>query len=192
MRPSKAHSMIAVVVGTALSALTPSLSAEQIASEETIHNVSRYCTACWRKARVPTDRWGDCTQEVLCRLLERVPGENWSQLLTVETEERRELIRAIDTIKKREQRRKKWNSDSLDQYADRSESPRNQTLEERASVTRMADEILTSRQKQIVELSLDGWSVQDIGRKLDLAPERVSDEKYKSVRKLRARLTELE
>jgi hypothetical protein len=34
-------------------------------------------------------------------------------------------------------------------------------------------------------MTFDGWSVQDIARELALGTERVSDEKYKAVRKLR-------
>jgi DNA-directed RNA polymerase specialized sigma24 family protein len=35
-------------------------------------------------------------------------------------------------------------------------------------------------------LSFDGWSVQEIADEMQLPPERVSDEKYKAIRKLRA------
>ena len=39
-------------------------------------------------------------------------------------------------------------------------------------------------------MSLDGWSVQEIAAELGSPPERVSDEKYKAIRKLRHRLSE--
>jgi hypothetical protein len=35
---------------------------------------------------------------------------------------------------------------------------------------------------------MQGWSVQDISEELATAPERVSDEKYKAIRKLRTHL----
>ena len=67
-RPGRAF--VAVVLGTALSALA---GGEASAATRTVTDISRYCTACWRNARLPADRWDDCTQEVLVRLLERVP-----------------------------------------------------------------------------------------------------------------------
>ena len=39
-----------------------------------------------------------------------------------------------------------------------------------------------------MQLSFDGWSVQEIADELKASPERVSDEKYKAIRKLRGRL----
>ena len=53
-----------------------------------------------------------------------------------------------------------------------------------------AKNLLTQRQQSILQLSFEGWSVQEVGRKLDLPPERVSDEKYKAIRKLRAHLAD--
>jgi len=39
-----------------------------------------------------------------------------------------------------------------------------------------------------LQLSFEGWSVPEIGNELSLSVERVSDEKYKAVRKLRSHL----
>src|SRR3954454_10280975 len=110
----------AMVLGTALTALGPSaLQAAQTDNPPAVNDVSRYCTACWRNARLPVDTWGDCTQEVLCRLLQTVPMEAWGRTLKVESEEPRELVRAIDAVKKRTQRQKRWTSQALDVVADR-------------------------------------------------------------------------
>ena len=46
--------------------------------------------------------------------------------------------------------------------------------------------MLSPRQQRIVRMSFEGWSVHDIASELRLPPERVSDEKYKAIRKLRA------
>jgi hypothetical protein len=56
--------LVAMVLGTAIAALGTAESAE--ISPQAINSISRYCTACWRNARLPPDLWGDCTQEVLC------------------------------------------------------------------------------------------------------------------------------
>src|SRR5437870_4920016 len=89
--------LMAVVLATALAAMGPEsvANAEEI-SPQAITNISRYCTACWRNARLPQDQWNDCTQEVLTRLLRNLPAKAWEQALANETEERREFIRAID------------------------------------------------------------------------------------------------
>src|ERR1700674_3586462 len=103
--PNKRHYLAAMVLGGALAALGPHAEATaHDISGQAIQDISRYCTACWRNARLPVDRWGDCTQEVLRRLLERLEPRAWDQVLAREGEERKEFIRAIDTVKKRTQR----------------------------------------------------------------------------------------
>src|SRR5262245_43949658 len=95
--------MAAVVLGTALTAL----GADRVAATEApagVNDIGRYCTSCWRNARLPADAWGDGTQEVFKRLLERVPTHRWGAALNGEGEERREFLRAIDAVKKRTQR----------------------------------------------------------------------------------------
>ena len=185
--------MVAMVLGTALTAALGSQTAQGQGSPATLRTVtdlSRYCTVCWRNARLPTDSWGDCTQEVLCRLLERLPRESWGRALKAESEEHREFVRAIDAVKKRTQRQKRWSSNALDLVADRHDGQRRRLADERAAVHQAASEVLTPRQQQIMQLSFEGHSVQEIGHKMTLTPERVSDEKYKAIRKLRSHLAE--
>ena len=111
--------MVAVVLGAALAALgsTEKLAAAEL-SDKALGGISRYCSACWRNARLPVDRWNDCTQEVFARLLERVPMSGWEQVLAGEGEERREFLRAIDTVKKRHQRERARTSSLSEPVAD--------------------------------------------------------------------------
>jgi RNA polymerase sigma factor (sigma-70 family) len=191
MNPKKAISavlrprrtMMAVVLGTALSTIG---GASEAASSDTLNDLSRYCTACWRNARLPADLWGDCTQEVFIRLLERVPVNAWERSLADEGDERREFLRAIDAVKKRVQRSKKWVPCSDDQVADSRDAGDRERAEEMDAVLAAAREQLSDRQHQIVRRTLEGWSVPEIARELNTSPERVSDEKYKAIRKLRA------
>jgi RNA polymerase sigma factor (sigma-70 family) len=176
--------MVAMVLGTALSALGP---AAQSAQAKAVNDLSRYCTACWRNARLPADCWTDCTQEVLTRLLERVPTQEWGRMLRVEGDERREFLRAIDAVKKRVQRGRKWGQ-YPDAVADRRTAEDNSLAEQREELWKAADELLSERQRLILQRTIEGYSVQDIATALDLGPERVSDEKYKAIRKLRAHL----
>src|SRR5947209_5083927 len=103
--------LVAMVLGTALSASTPALgfsSPSSAAELRTASDISRYCTACWRNARLSPDCWADCTQEVFSRLLERLPTGSWNRALKCDGEERREFFRAIDAVKKRSQRARRW------------------------------------------------------------------------------------
>jgi RNA polymerase sigma factor (sigma-70 family) len=188
---SKRPYVVAVVLGTALSVYAaPGQAATAETPQDTakaIADMSRYCVTCWRNARLPVDSWTDCTQEVFRRMLERVPSDAWDQALRGEGEERQEFLRAIDTVKKRTQRARKF-SPAVDAVADRHDQHRRDLREEREAVRQAATEVLTPRQQRILQLSFEGWSVHDMAEELQLPVERISDEKYKAVRKLRAHL----
>jgi RNA polymerase sigma factor (sigma-70 family) len=178
--------MAAMLLGATLGAVAPVAAAPQA-----VGDMGRYCSTCWRNARLPNDLWSDCTQEVFTRLLERVPTAAWDQVLGGDGEERREFLRAIDAVKKRAQRAHKHGG-CLDGVADRSELQRRGLDEQRAQIDEVAVEVLTRRQQRILQMSFEGWSVADMAAELNLPSERVSDEKYKAIQKLRAHLVEAE
>jgi RNA polymerase sigma factor (sigma-70 family) len=184
--------LVAMVLGTTLTALGSAPGQATAAPEATVRAVtdlSRYCTTCWRNARLHPDCWTDCTQEVFSRLMERVAPEGWGRVLKAEGEERREFLRAIDTVKKRTQRRRPWSTCLTDVIADPHDAHERRLADDREVVRQAADELLSARQRRILHLSFEGWSVQEIAVELKLPAERVSDEKYKAVRKLRQHLT---
>jgi RNA polymerase sigma factor (sigma-70 family) len=188
---SKIHRpyLMAVVLGTALATLGPDArtDASEI-SPRAITNISRYCTACWRNARLPQDQWSDCTQEVLTRLLKNLPAKSWDHVLAVDTQERREFVRAIDAVKKRYQRGR-WQSAPLPELvADARAEVLRERADERAAVRQAAKQCLSDRQQRILNLICDGHNVADIATELAMSPERVSDEKYKAIQKLRSHL----
>jgi DNA-directed RNA polymerase specialized sigma24 family protein len=183
--------MAAVVLGTALSATeTQGAMVDQPTrdvsgtSSDAIQDVSKYCQACWRNARLPIDLWPDCTQQVLVRLLERVPQTHWSAMLQSEGEDKREFLRAIDAVKKRTQRTRRFGELSSDVADFRPRTTRDQW----DAVNVAAERVLSDRQKRIVELCATGWAVPDIAVELGTTAERISDEKYKAIRKLRTEL----
>ena len=90
-----------LVIG--LAALTASASESDL-----VRDIQRYCTVCWRNARLDPTLWDDCTQEVCCRLLTKArAGElDLTLVLADDTPEHRELVRAIDMVRKRVQRAK--------------------------------------------------------------------------------------
>jgi RNA polymerase sigma factor (sigma-70 family) len=170
----------AFLVGAALSAMPAAADGGEVA----VRDISRYCTACWRNARLQPDCWSDCTQEVFSRLLERLNPERWTNVLKLESEERREFLRAIDAVKKRTQRAHRV-APLVEEAADGRQADRDGVEEQRRWVMDEAQRSLTSRQTDILQKSLDGWSVQEIASEMALPPARVSDEKYKAIRKLR-------
>jgi RNA polymerase sigma factor (sigma-70 family) len=171
---------MALVVG--LAALTA-----QATESELVRDIQRDCTVCWKNARLDPGLWDDCTQEVCCRLLgkARAGQLDLNLVLADDTTERRELVRAIDMVRKRVQRSKRHQSldDQFTPGPDVDQRNRNrQELGEILEAARQA--VLTPRQDRIVELWTRGWTVPEIGESLNLPVARVSDEKYKALRKL--------
>jgi len=178
--------LFAVGLGTALSTLGATASAEiPDSTVQAVSAINRYFTACWRNAHLHPDTWPDCTQEVLCRLMERVNPDSWNRVLKDDAEERREFIRAIDTVKKRHQRERARSSNLAQPVSDIRDAQERHAAEERQELFRAAGRVLTSRQQRILQLICDGYSVGEIAEELAMSPERVSDEKYKAIHKLR-------
>jgi RNA polymerase sigma factor (sigma-70 family) len=184
--------MMAVVLGTALTAMPSAAKANSTPDNaestlKTIADMNRYCSTCWRNARLPADSWTDCTQEVFKKMLERVPQEDWRLVLASDGNERREFLRAIDAVKKRTQRARR-HTGGVELVADRRDGHARSVADARDAVREAASEVLTQRQQQILQMSFEGWSVQDLAQEMKLPAERVSDEKYKAIRKLREHL----
>lgn len=93
-------------------------------------------------------------------------------------------------MKKRSQRGRKLADGNMDTVADRRDVHERRVADDRDAVDQAASDLLTGRQQQILRLSFEGWSVQEIAEKLDVSAARVSDEKYKAIHKLRAHLAE--
>jgi RNA polymerase sigma factor (sigma-70 family) len=183
-KPGSRQMMVAVVLGALAASPTKAAAATPSAAPTTkaLTDISKYCQTCWRNARLPADRWQDCTQEVFVRLLERVDADKWGTVLVDdETLERREFLRAIDAVKKRTQRARKFAGLS----PDLAERPTNTVArDDRDAVAKAAVELLSPRQRRLLDLTADGWTVPEIADELGTTPERISDEKYKAVKKL--------
>ena len=109
-----------------------------------------------------------------------------NQVLADDTPERRELVRAIDMVRKRVQRAKRH------QPIDWTRHPRpgrrsSETAIDWSSARSSrppGHAVLSPRQDRILELWMRGWPVPEIGAELNMPVNRVSDEKYKALRKL--------
>jgi len=159
-----------------------------------IDAIQRYCTTSWRNARIAPQDWTDCTQEVFVRLLDRLPRDRISAAIDDSaSEERRELNRSIWSTARRWQRRPRMLTNDSD-VADRpSESGRESSCVEDvidsigAELNGVDAPELSPRQRHILTQWSLGATIAEIGEELDLLPARVSDEKFKALRKLRRR-----
>ncbi len=182
--------VMAMVLGTALSTIDPSRTTASVPSPEAIQDITRYCQVCWRNARLPVDRWPDCTQEVFVRLLASIDPQNWSRVMHRDGEERREFLRTIDAVKKRTQRSRNYAPLAEGGNAQPADARIGTQPEDWEEIDRLADRVLSTRQRAILRLTREGWTVPEIAQELNTSVERVSDEKYKAIRKLRHQLVE--
>lgn len=184
-RPYRAGpAAMALVMG--LAALTA-----QASESDLVRDIQRYCTACWRNAHLDPTLWDDCTQEVCCRLLTKARGGELDlhRVLAEDSPERRELVRAIDMVRKRVQRSRKFQPIEGDTTPAPEIDRRWRERQELGEILENARRaVLTDRQDRIVELWTRGWSVPEIADQLSLPVARVSDEKYKALRKLERHL----
>jgi RNA polymerase sigma factor (sigma-70 family) len=88
-------------------------------------------------------------------------------------------------VKKRYQRGR-WQSAVLPELvADQRVEAAKDRIDERDAVRQASERVLSSRQQHILQLLCDGHNVADIASEMSMSPERVSDEKYKAIQKLR-------
>ena len=93
-------------------------------------------------------------------------------------------------VRKRVQRTKKYQPlDTLTTPATDLDQRERNRLELGEILEAARHAVLTSRQDRIIELWMRGWSVPEIGAELKLPVTRVSDEKYKALRKLEHQLS---
>lgn len=184
-RPYRAGpAAMALVMG--LAALTA-----QASESDLVRDIQRYCTVCWRNAHLDPNLWDDCTQEVCCRLLAKARGGELDlhRVLADDSVERRELVRAIDMVRKRVQRSRKFHPIDGETTPAPDIDRRWRERQELGEILENARRaVLTDRQDRIVELWTHGWTVPDIAANLGLPVARVSDEKYKALRKLERHL----
>ena len=175
-RAAQAVAVASVMGVGALTAAGESLALEQL---------QKYCTTSWHRAGIARQEWDDCTQAALARLLSRVSrGGLATSINHRESPERRELNRAIWAVVQRVKRDRRLSFCDVSRTADRERSDRDSWQELMAEFGRT----LTPRQRDLLALAADGWSIAEIGERLGMSPARASDEKYKAIQKLRREL----
>jgi hypothetical protein len=153
---------------------------------QVVRKIERYCTTSWRNAGIRPQEWEDCTQQALVELLDRLPTSDLSVAIEQpDSDARRELNRAVWRLVKRNRRQPKGVSFS-DAYVQSRPTNGSQTSWDEMELA--ARDCLSLRQWQILEMTRAGWRVVEIAEELDATPDRISDEKYKAITKLRERL----
>jgi hypothetical protein len=172
---------------TVLAACAFALATAVVAADtQAIKKIESYCAASWRNARIHPQEWQDCTQQALMEFLERRPPSDLEVAIDErESEARRELNRAVWRIVKRMKRQVTFVQFDEGLFFRLSEP---EILEGWPAIEGLARTLLTVRQLQIFELLRDGWKVAEISQIMKVAPDRVSDEKFKAIAKLRERV----
>jgi DNA-binding CsgD family transcriptional regulator len=187
-RRFSATAYAAVVLATSLGSATA-----EAKESGAIESIDRYCQASWRNARIAPQDWEECTQQTFAELLDRVSRDRWSEAIeNKNSSERRELNRSIWRIAQRWRRAPRPRHGSTELLNAQLPSPRKDSDEPNLDDVRRAlsspDTGLSARQQDVMRRWIDGNTVAEIATDLDLPPARVSDEKYKAIRKLRAKL----
>ena len=156
---------------------------------ETLVAIQAYCCRSWQNGGIAKQDWDDCTQEVFERLLGSLRADQVKTAITErDSEERRELHRAIWAAAQRRRRAKQHATFFDDDTWQTPSDPwpeKNERLAQVHSAIDAPAANLPPRQKEIVTRWSKGDAREAIAADLGLSPERVSDEKYKALQKLR-------
>ena len=181
-RPSRFRKVTVAACAAAVAASVGLAASPAPAELQVLDKVQRYCAVSWKHAGIHPQDWGDCTQEALVQLLERVPQERLGAALgDAASGERQELKRAIWRTAQRWRRSPRFLPLDAKQHVD---SRQNEGSFESADWLNRAMQVLSPRQQEVLTLWSQGWSIDEIARQLDISAARASDEKYKALRKL--------
>ncbi len=155
--------------------------------QQTLRLIEHYCLASWRNSRIPESDWEDSTQQVFLELLEALtPDEIANAITSPDSVERRELNRAIWRISKRIKRQPQPARLSHFEVSAIPESRRYEELDMQVNqVSEVASSELGPHQRDVVRMLLNGDSIVEIAERLKTSPARVSDVKYRAIKKLR-------
>jgi len=167
-------------------------------SKAGIEQLNKYLTRAWFRAGIPPQVHDDCTQAVYVTLLQNLGRDRFDQMigdigrvgirdvLSRETEEGPDFFRAIDTVKKRAQRERTFQSlDTIDVATAPGEDARALW---RGALREAIDQSLTPREASLVYDTLMGKTPAEIANSWGVAPKTVSNEKTRVIQKLREAL----
>jgi hypothetical protein len=188
----------AALVQTRLADLlgTSSTAADADAISAGLSQLNRYLNRAWARAGIPVQMYDDSSQAVYVTLLENLGRTRFDDMLAEigqfgirnvlsrETSEGPDFFRAIDTIKKRAQRQRTFQS--LDLVEASATARPDSTLDHRRGALQEAiDQSLNPREAALVYETLMGKTPAEIASQWGVAPKTVSNEKTRVIQKLR-------
>ncbi len=158
--------------------------------------LDRYLARAWFRAGISPQQHDDCTQAVYTTLLQTLGRDQFDQLvsdvgqfgirdvLSKETADGPDFFRAIDSVKKRAQRERSYQTlDAVDaaylNKANMSTSDLKSTLQEAIQSS------LSPREAALIQATLQGETPAEIAQQWGIAPKTVSNEKTRALQKLR-------
>ncbi len=200
---SEAH--LADILGTSYSPKIATLDSpttitpvDQADAQAGIEQLNKYLSRAWYRAGIPVQMHDDCSQAVYVTLLQNLGRDRFDQMigdigrvgirdvLSRETAEGPDFFRAIDTVKKRAQRERTFQSiDTIDVSTSTGEDARALW---RGALQEAIDQSLTPREASLVYDTLMGKTPAEIANDWGVAPKTVSNEKTRVIQKLREAL----
>lgn len=179
-----------------------------------LNQLARYLTRAWGRAGIPMQKHEDCSQAVFVQLLQNLGRSQFDNLVgEIDQVGIREVFqrespigldffRAVDTVKKRAQRERSYQSiddaswtlaaptstSSFAYMGSRSDwnwgSDWKLMLEEAISTN------LNPREAELIQATLNGETPAEIAARWGVAPKTVSNEKTRAIQKLREALSD--
>ncbi len=158
--------------------------------------LDRYLARAWFRAGISPQQHDDCTQAVYTSLLQTLGRDQFDQLvsdvgqfgirdvLSRETADGPDFFRAIDSVKKRAQRERSYQTlDAVDAaYLNQSNSS---AAELKSTLQEAILSSLSPREAALIQATLQGETPAEIAEQWGIAPKTVSNEKTRALQKLR-------
>ena len=161
-----------------------------------LSQLDRYLSRTWFRAGIPVQLHDDSTQAVYETLLRNLGRDRFDALLadighsgirdvlSRETADGPVFFRAVDLVKKRAQRERKFQPlDSIQTAA--ATSPDDPAADWRGALQEAIDQSLSPREAALVYATLKGETPAEIAAQWGVAPKTVSNEKTRVIQKLR-------
>ena len=167
--------------------------------------LNKYLGRAWSRAGISVQQQDDCTQAVYAALLQSLGRDRFDSLLSEigqfgipnilsrETADGPTFFRAIDTIKKRAQRERSFQSlDGIDAAAsitaNAAGTNHNGADQWRGALLEAMGQTLSTREAQLIHATLQGQTPSEIAAVWGVAPKTISNEKTRAIQKLRTAL----
>ena len=159
------------------------------AQAESYESLQRYCECSWQRAGIPRQDWTDCTHDTIVELI-----ADAKQQPETETPSERHLKRCVWRVAKRWQREKRAcqldncdptviaTQDSPAADADPADNETELALQDQQLEVAMKQ--LSNQQREIIQRWSAGQTVKQIATDLNLTSGKVSNLKYKALRKI--------